>query len=979
MIAAVLCLGAAACSGQVAIPENWYVRNSPATNDLNGVASGGGLFVAAGKQGALLTSSNGIDWTASYPAGSVPTFFCATYGSFYYFDLRSLYLLGGSGTALIVGSGDSVSWTNGLSGADSQQVYGMVYGFGAFEAVARDLAANTSYLLSSASGTNWQASSLPTTNVLRAIAPAVASVGSGRLPGVQFVAVGDSGTILTTPNGTSWARQNSGTTVTLRAAVYHQGQMLVGGDDGVVLSSTDGTNWSAAPPTSFDIHGLASSGNALVAVGDYLGSGRLQASVDGHTWSGSGLVLSNSLNAVAYGKSSFVAVGDGGFIVQSSYAPDSTVNSWLKTTSGYWEEPFWSCGRLPAPDQGSVLFTNAGWKALAIGQNTTANHSNSLMIQSLTIDAPTNSFNQLLLNYAGTNVPLTVDALILRTNASLVSYYSGVVASYLELDSPVLFAESSQLNADSIDDYARLNLSNSFASARVAFVHQNSAVEQSGGTSQFDTIAMEANSRFSVVHGGFAVNYLQVQYPFFNALTNGKATFVFDGGDMFVNSLILGAPSYGIEGDFLFKGGNLACSNYSIWNGIFEQSGGTNAIAALALPPGLPYGAFLAEATYRLSAGTLLTTNLSLGQYDHPETHISVIYPGNYVQSGGVHTNASLVLHGFLFSPDFGYSQTPQSAGFVSLSGGLLVSSNETVTGEFTQTGGTNQVQLLSISGGGSYSMATGTLATAQTLIWGYQRIMSPYSSYSCAPATVFVQQSGAHTVANLLAIEGFATYEVDTGTLAAQDILADTTSQLLCRSGSVSNWGTFTLEGGNFVPGDQSHFLGQLRLWAVTNYYASCVNTGAVSLDLSGPSGTVLRFRDSSSAVWTGPGLLLSGWQPWTGTGGSHHIFFGTNAQGLTPAQLTKITFVNPSGWPPGNYRARILDTGEVVPGAPGPPITLTRGSGGLILSWPGNYQLLSATNVLGPYTVVSGAVSPTTNAFTAPQGFFHLSLPRP
>ncbi len=92
-----------------------------------------------------------------------------------------------------------------------------------------------------------------------------------------------------------------------------------------------------------------------------------------------------------------------------SYAPDSSVNSWLKTSSGYWEEPYWSCGRLPALDQGSIVFTNAGWKALAIGQNTTANFPNALVIQKLTISAPTNSFNELLLNYAGTNVPLNVN------------------------------------------------------------------------------------------------------------------------------------------------------------------------------------------------------------------------------------------------------------------------------------------------------------------------------------------------------------------------------------------------------------------------------------------------------------------------------------------------------------------------------------------------------------------------------------------
>jgi hypothetical protein len=39
-------------------------------------------------------------------------------------------------------------------------------------------------------------------------------------------------------------------------------------------------------------------------------------------------------------------------------------NAWTNTTSGNWEEPYWSLGVLPGPNQ-AVLLTNAGWKALA--------------------------------------------------------------------------------------------------------------------------------------------------------------------------------------------------------------------------------------------------------------------------------------------------------------------------------------------------------------------------------------------------------------------------------------------------------------------------------------------------------------------------------------------------------------------------------------------------------------------------------------
>jgi hypothetical protein len=101
--------------------------------------------------------------------------------------------------------------------------------------------------------------------------------------------------------------------------------------------------------------------------------------------------------------------------------------------------------------------------------------------------------------------------------------------------------------------------------------------------------------------------------------------------------------------------------------------------------------------------------------------------------------------------------------------------------------------------------------------------------------------------------------------------------------------------------------------------------------------------------------------------------LFVGTTAQGLSAAQLARIRFANPAGLPTGNYSARILATGEVVPVAR-PMINFTRSSNGVVVSWNGNFQLLTSTNVIGPYTVISGASSPFTNAFSEPQRFFEL-----
>src|SRR5687768_9919419 len=84
----------------------------------------------------------------------------------------------------------------------------------------------------------------------------------------------------------------------------------------------------------------------------------------------------------------------------SPHPAAGAINEWTKATSGYWEEPYWSLGILPDASQ-SVVFNNAGWKALAIGPNTAQNFPQSMRVQSLRLGAPVDSYNTLLLTYAG--------------------------------------------------------------------------------------------------------------------------------------------------------------------------------------------------------------------------------------------------------------------------------------------------------------------------------------------------------------------------------------------------------------------------------------------------------------------------------------------------------------------------------------------------------------------------------------------------
>ena len=113
-----------------------------------------------------------------------------------------------------------------------------------------------------------------------------------------------------------------------------------------------------------------------------------------------------------------------GFVLTISLSAPTLVggaeNNWTKPNSGNWEEQaYWSLGVLPDATQ-SVLFTNAGWKALALGANTAQNFPQSMRVQSLRVDAPVDSYNTLLMNWTGFERPLQTTSLTVGSNAYVV-------------------------------------------------------------------------------------------------------------------------------------------------------------------------------------------------------------------------------------------------------------------------------------------------------------------------------------------------------------------------------------------------------------------------------------------------------------------------------------------------------------------------------------------------------------------------------
>jgi hypothetical protein len=141
--------------------------------------------------------------------------------------------------------------------------------------------------------------------------------------GGQWCAVGDSGVILTSPDGQTWKRQTqaAGYSNAFRGVAYGGGLWVAVGVFGEIQTSPDGIAWTKRTPAGSyagNLWGVAYDGGGLwVVVGN---NAEIQTSPDGHAWihRKAGGDYADGLIAVAHGDGRWVAVGAAGEI-QMSY------------------------------------------------------------------------------------------------------------------------------------------------------------------------------------------------------------------------------------------------------------------------------------------------------------------------------------------------------------------------------------------------------------------------------------------------------------------------------------------------------------------------------------------------------------------------------------------------------------------------------------------------------------------------------------
>ena len=87
--------------------------------------------------------------------------------------------------------------------------------------------------------------------------------------GTQFVGVGNSGIIRTSPDGLSWTYQNSGTAESLLNVAWSGTRFTAVGNHGTILTSPDGVSWTMQTSgTIIDLYGVVWSGSQFATVGD---------------------------------------------------------------------------------------------------------------------------------------------------------------------------------------------------------------------------------------------------------------------------------------------------------------------------------------------------------------------------------------------------------------------------------------------------------------------------------------------------------------------------------------------------------------------------------------------------------------------------------------------------------------------------------------------------------------------------------------
>ncbi len=241
------------------------------------------FYVAAGDRATVLSSDDGVTWSASLTPSSATnrTYFGVSGNE------RGLFAVGSGGTITFSPVDYSpLVTTNRLTNS----------------ATATEIVV-TNWI--NTLGLAWYSVPSPTGSDLQAAAASAE----------RFVTGGAGGFLASSEDGTNWTARASGTTKYLSGMDYHGGGFVAVGDAGTILTSPDGIAWTVRPSGNTNwLYRVRSAAGQLVAVGQ---GGTVLTSPDGESWTARTTGVTNWLNDVEYVAGQWFAVGNQGTVLTS--------------------------------------------------------------------------------------------------------------------------------------------------------------------------------------------------------------------------------------------------------------------------------------------------------------------------------------------------------------------------------------------------------------------------------------------------------------------------------------------------------------------------------------------------------------------------------------------------------------------------------------------------------------------------------------
>lgn len=247
------------------------------------------------------------------------------------------------------------TWSSRTSGVTAG-LWSIAYGSGQWIAVGE-----SGTILSSVDGITWSS------RVSGYTSRWLVSVGYGAS---TWVVVGESGLILTSSDGSSWTARTSGTTSRINGVTYGGGRWIAVAESGELLTSTDSRTWTKLSPSTDRLRGITYSYGQFVITGD---NGLIRTTIDSTDYSSNLLPSGFFVESVIYGRKTFVAVGEDGYVISS---PDAvTWNNVKSGTTSYLRGVTFFNGQFVAVGTSGVVLTapspDSAWTARQTGSTAT--------------------------------------------------------------------------------------------------------------------------------------------------------------------------------------------------------------------------------------------------------------------------------------------------------------------------------------------------------------------------------------------------------------------------------------------------------------------------------------------------------------------------------------------------------------------------------------------------------------------------------